>query len=67
MPPIASALRVRAAIAKGATITQHRGGVIAMSMPGEQGTLVTSGDELRKIIPGWPRLDEALVVGGTGH
>jgi hypothetical protein len=57
------ALKVRAAIAQGATITQHRGGIIAMSVPGREGTLITSGDELRKIIPGWPRADEGHVIG----
>jgi hypothetical protein len=59
---LARAARVRAAIARGATITQHGGGVVAMSVPGEQGMLVTSGDELRKIIPGWPRPDEGQVL-----
>jgi hypothetical protein len=58
------ALRVRAAIARGATITQHGGGVIAMSVPGKEGTIVTTGDELRRIVPGWPRPDEAQVIGG---
>jgi hypothetical protein len=40
------ALRVGGAIARGATITHHCGGVIAMSVPGKEATLITSRDEL---------------------
>ncbi|WP_338661760.1 hypothetical protein VQH23_16185 [Pararoseomonas sp. SCSIO 73927] len=58
------ALKVRALIAREATITQHGGDMLAMSLPGVGNTAFLSGDEMRRIIPGWPRPDEAKVPGG---
>ena len=60
------ALRIRSFIAQGATITQHSGGLVAMSVDGAGGMLMATGDEMRRAIPGWPRKDEAQVIGGRG-
>ena len=57
------ALELRAAIARGASIHQHGRGVISVTVEGEGSMLITSGDELRTIIPGWPRPDEAAIPG----
>ena len=59
------ALTVRAAIARGASIYQHGKGVISITVEGEGTMLITSGDELRQIIPGWPRPDEMHVLRTT--
>lgn len=59
----ARALRIRAAIGRGASIHQHGQGVLSISVEGEAGMLIVNADEMRRVIPGWPRADEALVPG----